>query len=61
MGSALNNLEKLLAMSSGCGEQNMLKFCPNIYVLQYLKSSNQLTDSILEKGKKFLEAGECSI
>ncbi|XP_040217449.1 alpha-2-macroglobulin-like protein 1 isoform X2 [Rana temporaria] len=57
MGSALNNLEKLLAMSSGCGEQNMLNFCPNIYVLQYLKSSNQLTDSILEKGKKFLEAG----
>ncbi|XP_077310065.1 alpha-2-macroglobulin-like protein 1 [Lithobates pipiens] len=57
MGSAMNNLDKLLALSYGCGEQNMLKFCPNIYVLKYLKSSNQLTDSILEKGKTFLEAG----
>ncbi|XP_073451914.1 alpha-2-macroglobulin-like protein 1 isoform X3 [Aquarana catesbeiana] len=57
MGSAMNNLDKLLAMSYGCGEQNMLNFCPNIYVLRYLKSSNQLTDSILETGKKFLEAG----
>ncbi|XP_072280893.1 alpha-2-macroglobulin-like protein 1 [Pyxicephalus adspersus] len=58
LGSAFNNLDSLLTMSYGCGEQNMLKFAPNVYVLRYLKSSGQLTDAILEKGKKFLDEGQ---
>ncbi|MEQ2187510.1 hypothetical protein GOODEAATRI_005427 [Goodea atripinnis] len=58
MGRALQNLDKLLAMPYGCGEQNMLLFAPNIFILNYLKSSGQLTDAILEKAKRFLESGE---
>ncbi|KAM5132706.1 alpha-2-macroglobulin-like protein 1 [Mantella aurantiaca] len=58
MGSALSNIDSLLAMSCGCGEQNMLQFAPNVYILRYLKSSGQLTDAIMEKGKKFLDAGQ---
>ncbi|MEQ2279107.1 hypothetical protein AMECASPLE_006066 [Ameca splendens] len=57
MGRALQNLDKLLAMPYGCGEQNMLLFAPNIFILNYLKSSGQLTDAILEKAKRFLESG----
>ncbi|KAM4590158.1 alpha-2-macroglobulin-like protein 1 [Fundulus diaphanus] len=57
MGRALQNLDKLLAMPYGCGEQNMLLFAPNIFILNYLKSSGQLTEAILAKAKGFLEGG----
>lgn len=58
MGRAMKNLDKLLAMPYGCGEQNMVLFAPNIFILNYLQSTSQLTDSILEKAKRFLESGE---
>lgn len=58
MGRAMKNLDKLLAMPYGCGEQNMLLFAPNIFILNYLKSTGQLTPDILEKAKRFLESGE---
>nr|XP_061797418.1 alpha-2-macroglobulin-like protein 1 [Nerophis lumbriciformis] len=57
MGRALENLEKLLAMPYGCGEQNMLRFAPNIFILNYLKVTGQLTPKILAKAKGFLESG----
>ncbi|KAM3913955.1 alpha-2-macroglobulin-like [Leptodactylus fuscus] len=57
MGTALQNLDRLLAMPYGCGEQNMVLFAPNIFILQYLEKTHQLTDEILNKAKKFLESG----
>lgn len=39
MGPILSNLDKLVQMPYGCGEQNMLNFVPNIVVLRYLKVS----------------------
>uniref|UniRef100_A0A1A7Y2Z2 Alpha-2-macroglobulin-like 1 n=1 Tax=Iconisemion striatum TaxID=60296 RepID=A0A1A7Y2Z2_9TELE len=57
MGRAMKNLDKLLAMPYGCGEQNMILFAPNIFILNYLKSSGQLTLPILEKAKVFLDSG----
>ncbi|XP_075144181.1 alpha-2-macroglobulin-like [Leptodactylus fuscus] len=57
MGTALQNLDHLLAMPYGCGEQNMVLFAPNIFILQYLEKTHQLTDEILNKAKKFLESG----
>lgn len=36
MGNALQNVDRLLAMPYGCGEQNMVRFAPNIYIQQYL-------------------------
>ncbi|KAM3913954.1 alpha-2-macroglobulin-like [Leptodactylus fuscus] len=57
MGRALKNLDHLLAMPYGCGEQNMVLFAPNIFILQYLEKTHQLTDEILNKAKKFLESG----
>lgn len=58
MGRALKNIGNLLAMPYGCGEQNMLLFAPNIYILQYLESSGQLTPEIKERANTFLEGGE---
>ena len=37
MGPSINNLDSLLRMPFGCGEQNMLLFVPNIVVTEYLR------------------------
>lgn len=60
MGRAMKNLHKLLAMPYGCGEQNMLLFAPNIFILNYLKSTGQLTQEIQDRATHFLESGEIS-
>ena len=57
MGPALNNLENLLRMPYGCGEQNMANFAPNIYIMDYLKKTGQITESIKEKAVNFMEIG----
>uniref|UniRef100_A0A6E8VWT3 CD109 antigen n=1 Tax=Anopheles coluzzii TaxID=1518534 RepID=A0A6E8VWT3_ANOCL len=57
MGSTIQNLDSLIRMPYGCGEQNMLNFVPNIVVLDYLKATNKLTANIEAKAKKFMEAG----
>ncbi|XP_045929763.1 alpha-2-macroglobulin isoform X2 [Micropterus dolomieu] len=57
MGRAMKNLDKLLAMPYGCGEQNMVLFAPNIFILNYLKSTGQLTEKIQDKATRFLESG----
>ncbi|XP_058816280.1 thioester-containing protein 1 allele R1-like, partial [Topomyia yanbarensis] len=57
LGSTIQNLDSLIRMPYGCGEQNMLNFVPNIVVLDYLKNTNQLNSKIEEKAKKFMESG----
>ncbi|NXJ35941.1 A2ML1 protein, partial [Ciconia maguari] len=58
MGNALQNLDRLLAMPYGCGEQNMVRFAPNIYIQQYLEKSGQLHPDIRAKAQGFLQSGE---
>lgn len=58
MGRAMKNLDKLLAMPFGCGEQNMILFAPNIFILNYLKSTGQLTQEIQDRATRFLQSGE---
>ncbi|KAJ8032001.1 hypothetical protein HOLleu_25398 [Holothuria leucospilota] len=41
LGPVLTNLGSLLRMPTGCGEQNMVGFTPNIFVLIYLDRTNQ--------------------
>ncbi|GLD52917.1 alpha-2-macroglobulin-like isoform X1 [Lates japonicus] len=57
LGRALKNLDGLLQMPYGCGEQNMVLLAPNIYILQYLKNTQQLTPAIMEKATNFLTSG----
>ena len=47
-----------MRMPYGCGEQNMVNFSPNIYVLKYLQTVNQLTKSLENKAKGFMIAGQ---
>uniref|UniRef100_A0A8C6FZ42 Alpha-macroglobulin receptor-binding domain-containing protein n=1 Tax=Moschus moschiferus TaxID=68415 RepID=A0A8C6FZ42_MOSMO len=57
LGSAMQNLQNLLRMPYGCGEQNMVLFTPNIYVLNYLNETGQLTEKIKSKAISYLING----
>nr|XP_055136704.1 pregnancy zone protein [Symphalangus syndactylus] len=57
LGSAMQNIQNLLQMPYGCGEQNMVLFAPNIYVLNYLNETQQLTQDIKAKAVGHLITG----
>ncbi|NWV66407.1 OVOS protein, partial [Malurus elegans] len=57
LGTALRNLDNLLHMPYGCGEQNMALFTPNIYALDYLNKTGQLTEEIRLRGTGYLSTG----
>uniref|UniRef100_A0A7N5P239 Pregnancy zone protein-like n=1 Tax=Ailuropoda melanoleuca TaxID=9646 RepID=A0A7N5P239_AILME len=57
LGSAMQNLQNLLQMPYGCGEQNMVLFVPNIYVLNYLNETRQLTETVKAKAISYLISG----
>ncbi|XP_015474893.1 alpha-2-macroglobulin-like protein 1 isoform X1 [Parus major] len=57
MGTALDNIGELLQMSSGCGEQNMVHFAPNVFITRYLEETGQLTPEIKRKAIGYLESG----
>lgn len=58
MGRALKNLDGLLRMPYGCGEQNMALLAPNIYILEYLTNTQQLTPEIKARATNFLTSGK---
>ncbi|KAI5098857.1 alpha-2-macroglobulin-like [Silurus meridionalis] len=57
LGRALKNLDGLLRMPYGCGEQNIALLAPNIYILQYLENTEQLTTAIRERATGYLKSG----
>uniref|UniRef100_A0A8C5TCX2 Ovostatin n=1 Tax=Malurus cyaneus samueli TaxID=2593467 RepID=A0A8C5TCX2_9PASS len=57
LGTALRNLDNLLHMPYGCGEQNMALFTPNIYALDYLNKTGQLSEEIRLRGTGYLSTG----
>jgi len=49
-------------MPYGCGEQNMIHFAPNIYVLEYLRSTKQAEEQTRIKAMSYMLEGEyCEI
>ncbi|KAI0223986.1 CD109 antigen [Lamellibrachia satsuma] len=57
MGTSIQGLGSLLQMPYGCGEQNMINFAPAIYIMDYLKATNQLTPEVKAKVLKIMESG----
>ncbi|XP_076880650.1 C3 and PZP-like alpha-2-macroglobulin domain-containing protein 8 isoform X3 [Brachyhypopomus gauderio] len=57
MGPTLNNLDKLLRLPFGCGEQNMIHFAPNVFVLKYLQKTHQLTPEVEAEATDYLLQG----
>lgn len=57
LGPVIKNLERLLLLPSGCGEQTMSKLVPNYLVYDYLKSIKKLTPELEHRIKRNLEEG----
>lgn len=58
MGPTLNNLDKLLRLPFGCGEQNMIHFAPNVFVLKYLQKTRQLSPEVENEATDYLLQGQ---
>ncbi|KFO14389.1 CD109 antigen, partial [Balearica regulorum gibbericeps] len=57
LGPSINGLSSLIKMPYGCGEQNMINFAPNVYILQYLTKTRQLREDIKSKAVSFMRKG----
>ncbi|XP_051859033.1 CD109 antigen isoform X8 [Drosophila albomicans] len=57
LGPTIKNLQNLVRMPYGCGEQNMVNFVPNILVIKYLEVTNRKLPSVVQRAQKFLEIG----
>ncbi|XP_054835570.1 C3 and PZP-like alpha-2-macroglobulin domain-containing protein 8 [Eublepharis macularius] len=57
MGPTLKNLDNLLQLPLGCGEQNMIHFAPNVFVLKYLQKTKQLTPEVESEATDYLIQG----
>ncbi|XP_066492385.1 C3 and PZP-like alpha-2-macroglobulin domain-containing protein 8 [Tiliqua scincoides] len=57
MGPTLKNLDNLLQLPFGCGEQNMIHFAPNIFVLKYLQKTKQLSLEVESEAIDYLVQG----
>uniref|UniRef100_A0A182SAB1 TEP1-F n=1 Tax=Anopheles maculatus TaxID=74869 RepID=A0A182SAB1_9DIPT len=55
--TVIKNLDNLLAVPSGCGEQNMVKFVPNIVVLDYLHAIGSKEQTLIDKATNLLRQG----
>ncbi|XP_036271779.1 C3 and PZP-like alpha-2-macroglobulin domain-containing protein 8 [Pipistrellus kuhlii] len=57
MGPTLNHLSSLLRLPFGCGEQNMIHFAPNVFVLKYLQKTRQLSPEVERETTDYLVQG----
>ena len=61
LGLSISGLGSLVDMPVGCGEQNMILFAPNVYVLQYLEKSLQANEKIRSKALADMVSGNQSL
>ncbi|CAG7731371.1 unnamed protein product, partial [Allacma fusca] len=57
LGPTIKNMDKLLQLPTGCGEQNMMSFVADIVILNYLQAAGSLDDEVRTKAIKYLETG----
>ncbi|CAG9825408.1 unnamed protein product [Phaedon cochleariae] len=55
LGPAMIHLENLMRLPTGCGEQNLARFMPNLIILQYLRVTRQLTPTVQNEATRILE------
>ena len=51
-------LERFIRQPTGCGEQNMIYLAPNVYVLEYLMNTKQVTGANEENAYRFIQSGK---
>uniref|UniRef100_A0A3B3Y351 CD109 molecule n=1 Tax=Poecilia mexicana TaxID=48701 RepID=A0A3B3Y351_9TELE len=54
---SIENLDSLVQLPTGCGEQNMVHFAPSVFVLQYLEKSSQDDAGIRNKALRYMMQG----
>ncbi|XP_031703694.1 CD109 antigen-like [Anarrhichthys ocellatus] len=54
---SIRNLDSLVQLPVGCGEQNMIHFAPSIYVIQYLDSSVEGNKEIRSRALGYMMEG----
>ncbi|XP_066457161.1 alpha-2-macroglobulin-like [Eleutherodactylus coqui] len=57
MGKPLNNLNSLVRLPTGCGEQNMILLAPVIKIYNYSHATAQMTTALSNKAKGYMETG----
>jgi len=57
LGPALENLDNLVRLPMGCGEQNMILFVPNIHVIGYLDATGVENPGLRAKAIRNMEKG----
>lgn len=57
LGPSISGLDSLIQMPYGCGEQNMIHFAPNVYVLQYLSRSGRIDEETRTKALSYMTQG----
>ncbi|XP_075152783.1 CD109 antigen-like isoform X4 [Haematobia irritans] len=57
LGPTIKNIDKLVRMPYGCGEQNMVNFVPNILVLYYLEAIKKDMPLVAKNAKSYMESG----
>ncbi|XP_062325530.1 CD109 antigen-like [Osmerus eperlanus] len=57
LGLSISGLGSLVEMPVGCGEQNMILFAPNVYILQYLDKSLKANEKIRSKALANMMSG----
>ncbi|XP_023207936.1 CD109 antigen-like [Xiphophorus maculatus] len=54
---SIENLDSLVQLPTGSGEQNMVHFAPSVFVLQYLEKSGQDDEGIRNKALRYMMQG----
>ncbi len=57
LAQTIEGLDQLLQMPFGCGEQNMILFAPDTFILKYLQGTRQLKPEIQAKAEMLLITG----
>ncbi|XP_060773998.1 CD109 antigen [Neoarius graeffei] len=57
LGPSISGLDSLIQMPYGCGEQNMIHFAPNVYVLRYLSSLGHADKETRTKALSYMTQG----
>ncbi len=59
MGKAMANLESLVELPTGCGEQNMVHLAPSVYTLRYLSAAGKVhtEQALVKKAVDFIFKG----
>ena len=57
MAPTLQNIDNLVNLPMGCGEQNMARLVPNIYLLQYLTATGRQEPALERKARMYIKIG----